>query len=73
MTRKLLIRDADHVRHVNDIACRQNFDVWAHGENMMLDAKSLLGLYALAGQTVHIVVEDSISDKTLDRLVAAMG
>lgn len=73
MTRELVIRDSEHARRINEVACSMPFDVWAHGTTLMLDAKSLLGLYALVGQRVHIVVEDDIRPKTLDRMVAAMA
>ena len=38
----------------------------------MLDARSLLGLYALIGKRVNVVAEDSVDPKSLDRLVAKM-
>lgn len=72
LTREILIRDASHAQLVNQMACQMPFDVWAHGENHMADAKSLLSLYVLVGKRVHIVVEDCIGAKRLDRLVRAM-
>lgn len=73
LTRELTIRDASHVRRINAAACMTPIDVWAHGDTLMLDAKSLLGLYALVGQRVHIVVEDSVSPRTFDRLMHKMA
>ena len=39
----------------------------------MLDARSLLGLYALVGQRAKVVTEDSLDPKMVDRLVEKMS
>ena len=36
-------------------------------------ARSLLGLYALVGQRVHVVTEDDVNSRSLDRLVKKMS
>ena len=39
----------------------------------MLDARSLLGLYALVGKRAKVVTEDDIDPRTVDRLVEQMS
>ena len=40
---------------------------------MMLDARSLLGLFALIGRKAHVVVEDSVAPRSFQKLVAKMA
>ena len=39
----------------------------------MLDARSLLGLFALVGKKANVVVEDDVAPKSFQRLIAKMG
>ena len=49
------------------------YEVWLSTDTLMLDARSLLGLYALIGKRVNVVADDSVSPRSLDRLVARMA
>ena len=39
----------------------------------MLDARSLLGLFALVGRKAQVVVEDDVAPRAFDKLVAKMA
>ena len=73
MTRELRIKDAAQVEKINRLACDAPYEVWLFTDNIMLDARSLLGLFALVGKKASVVVEDDVAPRTLDRLVARMA
>lgn len=73
MTKKLEIKNREQVEKINELACSAPYEVWLFTDTVMLDARSLLSLYSLIGQRVSVVTEDSVSPKTLDRLVARMA
>lgn len=65
--------DSEHAGRVNNVACSAGFDIWLHGETQMLDAKSLLSVYAMVGQDVKVVVEDDVDKRVFNRVAKAMG
>lgn len=73
MTKELNITSKDQVEKINDLACKTPYEVWLSTDTLMLDARSLLGLYALIGQRVKVVAEDDVDPKSLSRLVAKMA
>ncbi len=73
MVKKLDIKSKEQVEKINDLACHTPYEVWLSTDTLMLDARSLLGLYALIGQRVNVVAEDSVNPKSLNRLVAQMA
>ena len=73
MVKKLDIKDRDQVEKINELATETPYEVWLSTDTLMLDARSLLGLYALVGQRVHVVTEDDINPKSLNRLVKKMS
>ena len=72
MTRDIDIKSEEQVVRINRLACEAPYEVWLSTDTVMLDARSLLGLYALVGQRAKVVTEDSLSRRTLDRLVKKM-
>lgn len=73
MIKELTIKDAAQVEKINRLACEAPYEVWLSNSAVILDARSLLGLYALVGQRVHVVTEDDINPKSLNRLVKRMS
>lgn len=49
------------------------YEVWLSTGTLMLDARSLLGLYALIGKRAKVVTEDDVNPKMVQRLVAKMA
>ena len=47
MTKTIDITSRDQVRRISELASRMPYEVWLSTDTVMLDARSLLGLYAL--------------------------
>lgn len=73
MTREIDIKSEEQVNRINRLACEAPYEVWLSTETVMLDARSLLGLYALVGQKAKVVTEDDLDPKAVNRLVAKMS
>lgn len=72
MVREIDIKSEEQVNRINRLACEAPYEVWLSTDTVMLDARSLLGLYALVGKRARVVTEDDLNPKTVDRLVAKM-
>ena len=73
MTRNIDIKSEEQVGRINRLACEAPYEVWISTDTVMLDARSLLGLYALVGQRAKVVTEDGLDPKMVDRLVEKMA
>ena len=72
MVKDLDIKDGAQVERINRLASEQPYEVWLSTSTVMLDARSLLGLYALVGQRVRVVAEDDVDPKRFNKLVSHM-
>ena len=73
MLREIEIKNEAQVEKINRLACEAPYEVWLFTKDMMLDARSLLGLFGLVGQRAKVVTEDGLAPRTLDRLVKKMA
>ena len=73
MTRNIDIKSEEQVNRINRLACEAPYEVWLSTDTVMLDARSLLGLFGLVGQRAKVVTEDGLAPRTLDRLVKKMA
>ncbi|WP_295764309.1 hypothetical protein [uncultured Oscillibacter sp.] len=73
MTRDIDIKSEEQVVRINRLACAAPYEVWLSTDTVMLDARSLLGLFGLVGQRAKVVTEDGLAPRTLDRLVKKMA
>ena len=73
MTRNIDIKTEEQVGRINRLACEAPYEVWLSTDTVMLDARSLLGLYALVGQRAKVVTEDDVDPKMVSRLVENIG
>ena len=73
MIRDIEIKNEAQVEKINRLACEAPYEVWLSSGSMMLDARSLLGLFALIGRKAHVVVEDSVAPRSFQKLVAKMA
>ncbi len=73
MLREIEIKDKDQVEKINRLACQAPYEVWLFTKDIMLDARSLLGLFSLVGKKASVVVEDDVVPAAFDRLVAKMA
>lgn len=60
MVKSIYLEDKDRVKKISELAGKEPYDIWISGSNTMLNAKSILGLFALIGQKVNIVAEDNV-------------
>ena len=72
MIKELNIKNEGQIRRINQIANQAPYEVWLNSGTVMLDARSLLGLYALIGKRVHVVAEDDVNPAAFSRLVDSM-
>ena len=73
MTREITIKDCSQVEKINRLACDTPFEVWLSSGTTMLDARSLLGLFALVGKKATVVAEDNVDPHKFSKLVAKMA
>ena len=73
MTRSIQITDNSQVERISDLASKAPYEVWLSADAVMLDARSLLGLFALVGKKARVVVEDNVDPKAFGKLVDKMA
>ena len=73
MVKEIMIKDKEQVAKINELATRAPYEVWVSDSTMMLDARSLLGLFALVGKKARVVAEDSVDPKAFARMVSKMA
>ena len=73
MVREIDIKDQAQVERINQLACDAPYEVWLSTDTLMLDARSLLGLFALVGKRVNVVAEDNVNPRSFERLVNKMA
>ena len=72
VVREIEIKDGAQVEKINRLACKAPYEIWLSTDTVMLDARSLLGLFALIGKRARVVAEDTVDPKSFGRLVAKM-
>ena len=72
MTRAIDIPSNEQVERISALASQAPYDVWLSSGTVMLDARSLLGLFALVGKRANVVVEDYVNPKSFGHLVDMM-
>ncbi|MCQ2447290.1 MAG: hypothetical protein MJ073_00075 [Oscillibacter sp.] len=73
MTKVIEIKDKAQVERINELASKAPYEVWLSTDTVMLDARSLLGLFALVGQKAHVVAEDNVDARQFSKLVEKMA
>lgn len=66
MKKRIQVRNTQDIQHINQIVCRYPYDIWIHSKSGMVDAKSVLGTFALSmNEELFIVIEDDVDPKNL--------
>lgn len=73
MLKEIEIKNEAQVEKINRLACDAPYEVWLFTKDVMLDARSLLGLFALVGKKAKVVVDDGVSPRSFQKMVAQMG
>ena len=73
MTKTIEITSDSQVEKINRLAYEAPYEVWLSTDTVMLDARSLLGLFALVGKKARVVVADNVNPKAFGKLVDKMA
>ena len=73
MTKTIEITSKSQVEKINQLASEAPYEVWLSTDTVMLDARSLLGLFALVGKKARVVVADNVNPKAFGKLVDKMA
>ena len=73
MTKTIEITSKSQVEKINQLASKAPYEVWLSADAVMLDARSLLGLFALVGKKARVVVEDNVDPTAFGKLVDKMA
>ena len=73
MTKTIDIKSKDQVKRISDLASKAPYEVWLSTDTVMLDARSLMGLFALVGKKARVVVGDRVNPEAFYQLVEKMS
>ena len=73
MTKTIDITSREQVRRISELASQVPYEVWLSTDTVMLDARSLLGLFALVGKRARVVAEDNVNPRSFSKLVEKMA
>ena len=68
MTKVIDIKNKAQVEKISELASKAPYEVWLSTDTVMLDARSLLGLFALVGKKAYVVAEDDVDQRQFDKL-----
>ena len=72
MNKTIEIKTPAQAEKINHLACEAPYEVWLSSGTVMLDARSLLGLFSLIGKRARVVAEDDVNPRQFSRLVSEM-
>ena len=73
MNKTIEIKTPAQAEKINLLASEAPYEVWLSCGNLMLDARSLLGLFTLVGKKANVVAEDSVNPRAFSKLVSKMA
>ena len=73
MTKTIEITSKSQVERINQLASEVPYEVWLSTDTVMLDARSLLGLFSLVGKQARVVASDNVNPKAFGKLVDKMA
>ena len=69
MNCEINITSKDQIERISRLASREPYDVYLSTDTVILDARSLVGLFALVGKRVHMGAGDRVDPRAFCRLV----
>lgn len=73
MVKELDIKTPAQVKKISELASQEPYGVYLTNGAVMLDARSLLGLFTLVGQRAYVVADDDADPTRFGKLVKHMG
>ncbi len=72
MIKNVKLNTVEDIQRLNQVATSEQFDMSVSCGHIMIDAKSLLALFALIGREVSLVAPDDISVKYFQKTIKRM-
>ena len=73
MVKEIEIKTPAQVQKLSELASQEPYDVSLVTSTVVLDARSLLGLYSLIGQRVTVAADDHADPKRFGKFVSKIG
>ena len=73
MIKSINITSKNQVERISDLASKAPYEIWLSDGAVMLDARSILGLFALVGKRVNVVAGDRVNPASFEKLVNKMA
>lgn len=66
MKKTIKVKNIEHIQKINGIVSKYPFDIWIHSKSGMVDAKSILGIFALSlNEELFLVTDDEVDTHKL--------
>ncbi len=66
MKKAIKVKNIAHIQQINQVVSKYPFDIWIHSKSGMVDAKSILGIFALSlNEELFIVTDDDVDPRKL--------
>lgn len=72
MIKNVKLNTVEDIQRLNQVAAAQNYDMSVSCGHVMIDAKSLLALFALIGREVSVVAPDDVSPRHFQKTINRM-
>lgn len=61
MKKPIKVKSIENIQKINGIVGKYPFDIWIHSKSGMVDAKSILGIFALSlNEELFLVTDDDV-------------
>ena len=67
------VETRDDIVKLSELACKEDFPVYISTPYGQIDARSLLGLFTILGQDIHLVAPDHASAKDFYKFLDKLG
>ncbi|MDF2596232.1 MAG: hypothetical protein K0R69_2573 [Clostridia bacterium] len=66
MKKPIKVKNIGHIQQINQVVSKYPFDIWIHSKSGMVDAKSILGIFALSlNEELFLVTDDDVDARQL--------
>lgn len=67
------VKTVEEAKHLNQVATKQDFNIYLSYGNVMIDLKSLLGIFTLLGKECNLVAPDHVKAEDFVKALKQMG
>lgn len=66
MKKEIKVNDVKDIQKINHIVSQYDYDIWIHSDSGMVDAKSILGIFAFSlNERMYLVIDDDVNPSKL--------